>query len=87
MHDLRRLLDRPRQLPPHSLTAEAEGGYPCCSGTSAMPPSPSQKASRWPANHATAAYLAAEGISPTTGPGREGKRKDTAVSLELACDT
>ena len=23
----------------------------------------------------TAAYLAAEGISPTTGPGREGKEK------------
>ena len=23
----------------------------------------------------TAAYLVAEGISPTTGPGREGKRK------------
>ena len=33
----------------------------------------------------TAAYLVAEGISPTTGPGREGKEKDTVVSLEPTC--
>ena len=32
-----RLLDRPRQLPLHSLAAEAEGGNRCCSRTSAPP--------------------------------------------------
>ena len=35
-----RLLDRPRHLPLHSLTAEAEGGYLYCSRTSAMSSSP-----------------------------------------------
>ena len=35
----------------------------------------------------TAAYLVAEGISPTTGPGREGKEKYTVVSLEPTCRT
>ena len=79
-----RLPSRPRQLPLHSLTAEAEGGYPCCSRTSAMPPSPSQRASRTMWGNGlpttpTAAYLAAEGISPTTRPGRDGKRNRTGV--------
>ena len=37
-----RLLERSRQLPLHSLTAEAEGGYQCCSRTSGMPSFPSQ---------------------------------------------
>ena len=61
-----RLLGRLRQLPPHSLTAEAEGGYLCCSRTSAMPSSPSQRAS-WTTwgnglpTTPTAAYLVAEG--------------------------
>ena len=75
-----RLPDRPRQLPLLSLSAEAEGGYLCCSRTSAMPSSPSKKASRttWVnglPTIPTAAYLAAENISPTTGPGREGKKR------------
>ena len=54
-----------------------------------MPSSPSQKAS-WTTwvnglpTIPTAAYLAAEGTSPTTGPGREGK-KDTVVSHEHMC--
>ena len=44
-----------------------------------MPSSPSQKASRttWVnglVTIPTAAYMAAEGISPTTGPGREGMK-------------
>ena len=77
-----------RQLPPHSLTAEAEGGYLCCSRTSAMPTSSSQRTSRttWcnglPTTP-TAAYLAAEGISPTTGPRKEGKKDAQDLSL---CD-
>ena len=33
-------------LPLHSLTAEAVGGYLCCSRTSAMPSPPQKKASR-----------------------------------------
>ena len=33
----------------------------------------------------TAAYLVATGISPTTGPGREGKEKDTVVSHDPTC--
>ena len=50
---------------------------------------PSQKASRttWVnglPTIPTAANLTAESISPTTGPGREGK-KDTVVSLEHVC--
>ena len=85
-----RLPDRPRQLPLHSLTAEAEGGNQCCSRTSAVPSSPSQRTPRtkWVnglPTMPTAAYLVAEGISPTTGPGREGKEKDTVVSLEATC--
>ena len=41
---------------------------------------PSQRASRTTWGNGlpttpTAAYLAAEGISPTTGPGREGEKK------------
>ena len=59
------------------------GGYLCCSRTSAMPSSPSEKGiSRGILDNVvnglptipTAAYLAAESISPTTGPGREGTK-------------
>ena len=63
-----------------------EGGYLCCSRTSAMPSSTSQKASRttWVnglPTIPTAAYQAAEGISPTTGPGREGKENAQDLSM------
>ena len=55
-----------------------------------MPSSPSQRTPRttWVnglPTMPTTAYLVAEGISLTTGPGREGKRKDTEVSLEPTC--
>ena len=51
---------------------------------------PSQKASRTTWRNGlpttpTAAYLAAEGISPTTGPGREGK--DKLWCLEMGVNT
>ena len=80
-----RLPDRLRQLPLHSLTAEAEGGNLCCSRTSAMSSSPTQRTPRtkWVKGlptMPTAAYLVAEGISPTTGPGRERKKRRTSVS-------
>ena len=50
------------------------------SRTLAMPSSPSQKASWTNVGNGlpttpTAAYLAAEGISPTTRPGREGNKR------------
>ena len=67
-----------------SLTTKAEEGYLCCSRTSAVSASPSQSTPRTSWGNGlpsmpTAAYLVAEGISPTTGPGREGKEK-TSVS-------
>ena len=79
------LPNRPRQLPLHSLTAEAEGGNLCCSRTTAVSSSPSQRTLRTTWGNGlptmpTAAYLVAEGISPTTGPGREGKKRHTGVS-------
>ena len=87
-----RLPDRPQQLSLHSLTAEAEGGYLCCSRTTAVPSSPSQKTHRtkwWNVlpTMPTAAYLVAEGISPTTGPGREGKEKTLWCLLSLHVST
>ena len=75
-----RLRDRPRHYRRTPLQQKLWGGYPCCSRTSAMPSSPQRKASRtrWVnglPTIPTAAYLAAESISPTTGPaGREGKK-------------
>ena len=57
-----------------------------------MPSSRSQRTARttWEnglTTMPTAAYLAAEGISPTTGPRREGKRKTPRclLSLHVAC--
>ena len=84
-----RLPHRPRQLPRHSLTAEAEGASLCCSRTTAVPSSPTQRTPRtkWGdglPTMPTAAYLVAEGISPTTGPGREGKKRRSGV-IEPAC--
>ena len=87
-----RLPDRPGQLPQHSLTAEAEGGNLCCSRTTAVPSSPTQRTPRTKWRNGlptmpTAVYLAAEGISPTTGPGREGKEKSLWCILSLRVDT
>ena len=53
-----------------------------------MPSSPSQRTPRTTWGNGlptmpTAAYLVAEGISPTTGPGREGKRKTLRCLLSL----
>ena len=55
-----------------------------------MPSSPSQRTRRatWEnglPTMPTAAYLVAEGISPTTGPGREGK--ENAQVLEMGVST
>ena len=84
-----KLLDRPRQLPLHSLTAEAEGRTLCCSRTTAMSSSSTKRTHRtkWVnglPTMPTTAYLVAEGISPTTGPGREGKKGRSGV-FEPAC--
>ena len=87
-----RLRERPTTLPLHSLSAEAVGGYLCCSRTSAMPSSPSGKGIRttWVnglPTIPTTANLAAESISPTTGPGREGKKRCAgAVWYASECD-
>ena len=76
-----RLPERPRQLPLHSLTAEAEGGNLCCSRTTAVPSSPSQRTpqprTKWVNGLPTmpaAAYLAAEASRQPTGPGREPEK-------------
>ena len=92
-----RLPDRPQQLPLHSLTAEAEGGYLCCSRTSAMPSSPSQRTSRttWcnglPTTP-TAAYLAAGGQQTCQprqlqGQGGREKKKGSGVLRWDTCET
>ena len=77
----KRLPDRPRKLPLHSLTAEAEGGNLCCSRNSAVSSSPHRGHTGRSGRMACqpCPLQLAEGISPTTGPGREGKKRRTGL--------
>ena len=86
-----RLRERPRHFRCTLLQQKLREGYLCCSRTSAMPSTPSQKVSgtTWVDGLPTTpaeANLAAESISLTTGPGREGnKRCAGAVRMYGAC--
>ena len=85
-----RLRERPRHYRCTPLQQKLSELYLCCSRTSAMPSSPSQKASRttWVnglPTIPTAANLVAESISPSTGPGREGNKRCAGAVCDVQC--
>ena len=87
-----RLRERPRHYRCTPLQQELREGTYAVPGPRQCPPLPQRKASRttWVnglPTIPTAANLAAESISPTTGPGREGnKRCSGAVWYASGCD-
>ena len=85
-----RLPDRPRQLPLHSLTAEAEGGNLCCSRATAVPSIPNRrhpdKVGEWPANHAHSSLPGCRGHL-ANHRAREGGKRKRFRSLSLCVGT
>ena len=83
-----RLLDRPRHYRRTSLQQKLREGTCAVPGHRRCPHPPhrghpGQRGVMACQPRPTAAYLVAEGISPTTGPGREGKEKTMWCLLSL----
>ena len=81
-----RLADRPRQLPLHSLTEKAL----CCSRTSAISSSPSQRTphdvEEWPANHAHGSLPGCRGHLANYR-GQAGREKEKLWCPEMGVST